>query len=248
MMHHPLHLHGHFFRLINRHGAHSPLKHTVDVPPMGRRSIEFLADEEGDWFFHCHLLYHMDAGMARVFSYAAAEDPEHEPKLDPKLTNPWYLMAEGTVLNNMTMGMVTAMSGRENISFMWDYGFEDDHAENEYDFFWSHYFNPNLTSLLGYRLTDDMHAEDRFLGGVNYRLPYMIQTEFSVDSEGDARIGVGRELQVTQRLSIYGDIEYDTNTEWQFNAGASYLINQQLSLTTGYNSDHGLGAGITFRF
>ena len=70
MMHHPLHLHGHFFRLLNGKGDHAPLKHTVDVPPMGKRIIEWVADEEAkDWFFHCHLLYHMDAGMARVFSY-----------------------------------------------------------------------------------------------------------------------------------------------------------------------------------
>ena len=70
MMHHPLHLHGHFFRLLNGKGEFAPLKHTVDVPPMGKAAIEFLANEEGDWVFHCHLLYHMKAGMTRVISYA----------------------------------------------------------------------------------------------------------------------------------------------------------------------------------
>lgn len=248
MMHHPLHLHGHFFRLLNRHGENSPLKHTVEVPPMGRRTIEFLANDEGDWFFHCHLLYHMDAGMARVFSYEAAENPNYEPTVDPKLINPWYFMGDATVLNNMTMGMVTAMTGRENFSLMWDYGFEDGHDENEYDLYWSHYFDPNLSTFLGYRLTDDMMAENRFFGGVSYRLPYLIRTELSVDSEGDFRLAIGREIQITRRLSIYGDVEYDTNTEWEFNAGASYLINQELSLITGYHSDHGFGAGVTLRF
>ena len=67
MMHHPMHLHGHFFRVIDGDDdAHAPLKHTIDVPPMGRRTIEFLADYQGDWLFHCHLLYHMHAGMSRV--------------------------------------------------------------------------------------------------------------------------------------------------------------------------------------
>ena len=46
MMHHPLHLHGHFFRLLNGKGENAPLKHTVDVPPMGKRIIEWVADEE----------------------------------------------------------------------------------------------------------------------------------------------------------------------------------------------------------
>ncbi len=68
MMHHPMHLHGHFFRVLSPLGVYSPLKHTVDVPPHEKVVIEFMADEEGDWFFHCHVLYHMKQGMSRVFA------------------------------------------------------------------------------------------------------------------------------------------------------------------------------------
>jgi FtsP/CotA-like multicopper oxidase with cupredoxin domain len=65
MMLHPMHLHGHFFRVGNA------LKDTVLVEPhMGRASFNFVADNPGDWFFHCHNLYHLKAGMARVFTYA----------------------------------------------------------------------------------------------------------------------------------------------------------------------------------
>ncbi len=69
MMHHPMHLHGHFFRVINGQGDYAPLKHTVDVAPMSTTVIEFHANEVGDWFFHCHLLYHMKSGMTRVVHY-----------------------------------------------------------------------------------------------------------------------------------------------------------------------------------
>ncbi len=69
MMSHPMHLHGHFFRVINGQGDFAPLKHTVNVAPMETTIIEFDAIEEKDWFFHCHLLYHMMAGMARVVNY-----------------------------------------------------------------------------------------------------------------------------------------------------------------------------------
>jgi FtsP/CotA-like multicopper oxidase with cupredoxin domain len=63
---HPMHLHGHFFRVGDA------LKDTVLVPGhMGRVSFEFTADNPGDWFFHCHVLYHMEQGMARVFRYTA---------------------------------------------------------------------------------------------------------------------------------------------------------------------------------
>jgi CopA family copper-resistance protein len=66
MMTHPMHLHGHFFEIVNGHGAHQPLKHTVRVPPGGYVDLDLTADAPGDWAFHCHLLYHMHAGMMRV--------------------------------------------------------------------------------------------------------------------------------------------------------------------------------------
>lgn len=68
MMAHPIHLHGHFFELVTGHGEHSPRKHTVIVQPGGKVSWDLTADAVGDWAFHCHLLYHMMAGMMRVVS------------------------------------------------------------------------------------------------------------------------------------------------------------------------------------
>ena len=74
MMHHPIHLHGFFFRVVTDQGERSPLKHTVDVPPMGRRTIEFEANELGSWMFHCHLLYHMHGGMMQIVTVMGPED------------------------------------------------------------------------------------------------------------------------------------------------------------------------------
>ncbi len=67
MMAHPIHLHGHFFELVN--GApdgHQPLKHTVIVQPGGSATFDLTANEPGDWAFHCHLVYHMHTGMFQV--------------------------------------------------------------------------------------------------------------------------------------------------------------------------------------
>ena len=73
MMYHPMHLHGHFYRLLSKPGAwdetHAPLKDTVAVGPGERIDIEFYADNPGRWFFHCHNLYHLAAGMAREVNY-----------------------------------------------------------------------------------------------------------------------------------------------------------------------------------
>ncbi|WCL53372.1 copper resistance system multicopper oxidase [Gimibacter soli] len=66
MMSHPIHLHGMFFELNNEGGDHRPRKHTVIVKPGEKLSFDVTADALGNWAFHCHLLYHMHAGMMRV--------------------------------------------------------------------------------------------------------------------------------------------------------------------------------------
>jgi len=72
MMAHPIHLHGHFFELVNgQDAAHQPRKHTVIVQPGSSAQFDLTANEPGDWAFHCHLLYHMHAGMMQVVTVAA---------------------------------------------------------------------------------------------------------------------------------------------------------------------------------
>ncbi len=66
MMEHPIHLHGYLFEVENGQGNRLPLKHTILVKPAERLSFVFTADVPGHWAFHCHLLYHMDAGMFRT--------------------------------------------------------------------------------------------------------------------------------------------------------------------------------------
>ncbi len=72
MMTHPIHLHGHFFELVHGPVGHLPRKHTVNVLPGGKVSFDFTA-EGGDWAFHCHMLYHMHAGMFQVFKVRPVE-------------------------------------------------------------------------------------------------------------------------------------------------------------------------------
>ncbi len=70
LMHHPMHIHGHWFILRKGYGAYDPLLHTVDVPPLSTVIVDFDANEkEGQWYFHCHNLYHLMTGMATIFRY-----------------------------------------------------------------------------------------------------------------------------------------------------------------------------------
>ncbi|QTN33868.1 multicopper oxidase domain-containing protein [Akkermansiaceae bacterium] len=253
MMHHPMHLHGHFFRVIDgKDDSHAPLKHTIDVPPMGRRTIEFLADEHGDWLFHCHLLYHMHTGMSRVFSYDD-QGEDHTPDLGEMAEDPIYFMADGNIQSHMSMGMLTLMNARNDFTASWDVGIHHDHMgghdyDYEADFAWKRYIDPNFRTLLGYRLTNDPDAEDRFIGGIEYRLPYMVWTGLTIDSEGDARITAMKDFQLTPRLSLMTNLEYDTGSQFRWSTGLSYTLTKRLSLITEYDSDHGFGGGIGFRF
>ena len=76
MMAHPIHLHGHFFELVTGHGDHAPRKHTINVAPGGTATFDLTADAVGDWAFHCHMLYHMHAGMMQVVTVRPASETE----------------------------------------------------------------------------------------------------------------------------------------------------------------------------
>lgn len=73
MMAHPIHLHGVFFEVVNGQGHYQPKKHTVIVQPGSSATFDVTTDEPGDWAFHCHLLYHMHAGMMQTVSVAFPE-------------------------------------------------------------------------------------------------------------------------------------------------------------------------------
>lgn len=245
MMHHPLHLHGHFFRLLNGQGDFAPLKHTVDVPPMARAAIEFLASEQGDWIFHCHLLYHMKAGMSRVISYDD-QGANHKPNLDYKSMNPWTFNMDATVQNNFSEGRAGWRNARNNLDFTWDYGFEEE--EYEMDLVWKYYHNHNWSSLYGYRFTNELDAKDRAFSGAQYRLPLLAYSTLTVDSEGDLRTGLAKSLQLTQRLSLVNELEYDTHSDWEWRGGLDYRLNKRWSITGGYHSDHAFGIGLNFKW
>jgi FtsP/CotA-like multicopper oxidase with cupredoxin domain len=277
MMHHPIHLHGHFFRLLMGQGARSPLKHTVDVPPMTSRTVEFEANEEKDWMFHCHILYHMMSGMARVFRYedapgnsspmmahgestavsstpttsANAEDHSlhHAAGLGEHSHDMAYVWGAASFQSHMSEGLLTWMNPKNDLLLSWEVGWVGvDKTQYEVDALYQRYFNANFQAFIGARLTNDPDADDRAVIGINYRLPFMTWASLSLDSEGDARIGLARRFQLTPRLGVFGRVEYDTRTRWEWTAGADYTLTRSTSLITQYHSEFGLGAGVLIRF
>jgi FtsP/CotA-like multicopper oxidase with cupredoxin domain len=249
MMHHPIHLHGHFFRLLMGNGRYSPLKHTVDVPPMSKRTVEFEANEDHDWMFHCHILYHMMSGMARVFRYEDEAPKAMEHGLGEHAHDMSYIWGAASVQTSMTEGLLTWMNPKNDVQLAWEVGWARvDDAEYEIDLLYQRYFNMNLQAFAGYRLTNDAEAENRGLVGINYRLPLMAWLNISLDTEGDARFSLAKRLQLTPRLGVWGDVFYDTAKEWEWSAGADYTLTRRTSLTASYHSDYGAGVGLLIRF
>jgi len=67
--HHPIHLHGHSFRVVSRNGTSTPHQEwqdTVLMAPEEKVEIALVADNPGDWMFHCHILEHQAAGMMGI--------------------------------------------------------------------------------------------------------------------------------------------------------------------------------------
>lgn len=248
MMHHPIHLHGHFFRVLNGQGARSPLKHTVDLPPMGRRTIEFEADESGDWMMHCHVLYHMMAGMARVFSYDD-QGADHLVKLGEHAMEMWTTFGTAAVESHMSEGSLVVRHPRQEFIASWETGWDHvDAFEYETDLVYDRYFGPNFNAFAGARLTNIADTADRAVAGISCRLPLMAWATAQIDSEGDARFTLAKHLQLTPRLDIFARVQYDTRTQWEWTAGLERVLAKPLSIIAQYHSDYGVGAGFTIRF
>ena len=247
MMHHPMHLHGHFFRVINKQGDHAPLKHTVDVAPLSSQIIEFEGNEYYDWFFHCHVLYHAKAGMARVISYEDKEIEADLKKIRPNLyKDPWYSWVNGTIQSHMTDGVAVFSNSKNIFSTHWRVGWQEvEDAEHDIELSYDRYFNRFFTAFIGVNFTNDY---ERGIFGVRYLLPFNFESTVRIDSAGELRAMIGQSLHLTSRLGIFGDFEFDTESKKEWVAGASYTLSKNFSLVGQYHSHFGAGAGIKFRF
>jgi hypothetical protein len=252
MMHHPMHLHGHFFRVLTGAGDFSPLKHTVDVPPFESRTIEFAADEPGDWMMHCHILYHAEVGMARVVHYEDAPLPSHlhgVSKFDMWTAHdPIFFFGEGTALSQMSDGFLTLQNNRNALTASWEVGWgRVDKTGYEVDLTYDRYIGNFASVFAGAEFTNG-EAGDRGIFGVRYLLPLMIQSQAWVDTEGDFRLALTQSIALTPRLAVFGGAEYDTLTRWEGVAGLEYVLGKRFSLIGQWHSEYGPGGGLSFRF
>lgn len=251
MMHHPIHFHGHFFRLVDaadKDPATSPLKHTVDVPPMSVRTIEFTAnDGQGDWLIHCHLLYHHLTGMVRTIRVTAADGAEPPHPAATHSMPSVYAWGQASFTTASASGFATIQSGRNNFNVRWDEGMRHDDG-HERELSYSRYIDTRLALLAGYRINTMMGGRDGPFAGASFRLPYFVDLSLTHQSGGETRGMLMKSLQLTDRFSLDLGYRYGRQTGVSTSADLRYLLTKQLSLTAGYSSDFGTGFGLLTRF
>jgi CopA family copper-resistance protein len=276
MMRHPMHLHGHDFRVINGQGENAPMKNVIDIMPMERDTIEFTASEPGgDWFFHCHILYHMMSGMGRIFSYE--NSPPNPDVPDPKMAQRMlyrddqmpHLMGKIGLESNGSDGQIMLANTRWKVSTMWHLGtdammgYESETmigryiGRNQWLYpyigFDYHYkkFNPDEKNIFGsdyknlFGQVSNKENRHTVVAGLAYTLPMLFVADARIDGNGKLRFQLGREdIPISSRLRF----NIMVNTDKEYAAGLRYVITKYFSLSTHYDSDMGLGGGLTLTY
>jgi hypothetical protein len=252
MMHHPMHLHGHFFRVINSQGDFSPLKHTVNVPPMTTTVIEFAAEEFGDWLFHCHLLYHMESGMMQVVHYQGFTPDAATAAVRPGLYHdPYYLFGQVDVLSQMAQGALVYANTRHIFSADWQAGWQRvDEVHWELTPTYDYYLNRFTRIMAGVDLngTSDHLDKKEALAGLRYLLPFNIGSRVWVDTAGDVQVSLDLHLAATPRLAVVAEVEYDSGEKWESRAGLNYVLTKNWALIGQWHSRFGWGGGLRWQF
>jgi FtsP/CotA-like multicopper oxidase with cupredoxin domain len=278
MMRHPMHLHGHFFRLIGGQGEFAPLKEVADIMPMETDTLEFAATESGDWFFHCHILYHMMSGMGRIFHYVdSTENPTPNPAQNPT-PNP---------TPNPAQNLQKVYADDREIRPMAMVGLESNGSDGEAMLADTRY-RFQTEWRLGTDASKGYESEShfgRYLGRMQYWLPYIgwdfryrrtnekEKNLFGQTDTKDHRNVFCAGVQYTLPLLLVLDMRADTkgnlrlqlgreevaltdrlrcsfmvNTDKEYMVGLRYIFTKYIGLSTHYDSDMGFGAGITLNY
>ena len=277
MMHHPMHLHGHFFRVLNKQGEYSPLKHTVDVPPMQTVAIEFNPDEEGDWIFHCHVLYHMKSGMSRVFSNGEKRDTrldKYPISTALNMDNHWYKWGEINLMSNRLDWELVTTNTKNKIMWEGIFSWVDDYynlhnnfeTELSYEYFTSDFFRiyggveAERAVEESLKQIEDLDIKGKV--GFRYLLPLFFEVDINLDHIARLQVALEYELLLFPRVELFADWKWTMDfgilhqlpeekiweQEHEWAVGLDYIISKNFSLIANYSNHFSWGAGINWKF
>lgn len=259
MMHHPMHLHGHFFRVLNKHQDYSPLKHTVDVPPMGTRTIEFYTNEPGQWMLHCHNLYHMETGMARVIRYSnfAPQGMMAEyDKQDHHRKDHWYSSGFLELSSNHAQTFLRASQSWNQLEARIEgsneegqhFSYKNEEWDYEGDLFYRRWLGKWTNVLIGATSYREMGYG---AVGAGIIWPFLFETSALVDSDGQFRLDVEKKFQWTKTLFTNVDLTWRPGNKRtdETEIEVSLMYSPIWSLSIGLmQTSKSLGAGVEYQF
>ncbi|NVO86283.1 multicopper oxidase domain-containing protein [Hymenobacter terrestris] len=250
MMHHPMHLHGHFFRVVNKNGEYSPLKHTVNVPPMQQVTIEVLGTEPGDWFLHCHILYHMMGGMARIASYDTPRDPRLKGAPLSELlreTNQYYTWGRLDAASHMSSLNLMSSNLRNqfnlSVEYGWNRNWETEATYERYLYDYLRVFGgvnvessrrraaPAPNEQGPGKMTSE--TATTAVAGLRFLTPYLFSLDARIDNKLRPRLSLGREIMIFPRLAAFGYYEFQADFGWVNELENNHSFTKEVVWSTG---------------
>lgn len=252
MMNHPMHLHGHFFRVMTEQGKWSVLKHTVNVAPLSTTVIEFAASEEKDWFFHCHMLYHMMDGMSRIVRYKDQPGPQEfiaERSASAEFNFPHKFFFRNKILAQSNYSRIEGKFFNSYYQFEYDIlGNFEGNYEGEVHL--ARTFTRFLSLYVGGRIEQqgNMASESSPTVGLTWLLPLNIGVDLKYQPMRDDKlweIEFKNVIQLSDKLQM--NLEYSSIRN--FYAEFEWRQTKHLSLSANYNQTFrtlGVGLGYTY--
>jgi len=211
---------------LNGQGEFAPMKNIIDIMPMETDTLEFNAHNEGDWYFHCHILYHMMSGMGRVFSYQnqtpnpLITDTAYAKRKLYADDRMFHIMGENDFATNGNDGMFMVQNTRWSIGSEWRLGYNNMHGyESEthigryigrmqwfmpfIGFDWRHR-HPGPTNYIERNIFKQYNTKDnrvQMSAGFNYVLPMLTSFQAEIFGTGYVRLQLMREdIPLSKRL------------------------------------------------
>jgi hypothetical protein len=235
--------------------------------------IEFDANESGGWLFHCHVLYHMMGGMARVYSYDTPRDPRMENHPLKKLiheTNKYYSWGMLDAASHMaTLNLISSNTRNQfnlNAEYGWNRIAEGEITYERYLYDYFRVFGGVNVENEKKNSFDDLTSTA--VAGFRFFTPYMFDLDVRIDNLLRPQISLEREFMLFPRTVAFGEIEYRADFGWVndisqeaklvggdfykeeliWNAGLKFFLSRNFSLMASYDNRFGFGGGLTTRF
>ncbi|MFO7686455.1 MAG: hypothetical protein R6V60_10185, partial [Desulfobacterales bacterium] len=163
----------------------------------------------------------------------------------------FHLYVKMDVLWQMAQGVLVYANTRHIFSAEWQAGCQGvDDVEWEVTPAYDYYLNRFAGVFAGVDLegTGDRFEKHEGIFGLRYLLPLNIASRVWVDTAGEFQFAVGKHLELTPRLAVFSEAEYDTKEHWEIRAGTSYMMTKHFSLIGQWHSRFGWGGGLRWQF